>query len=682
MTLQVSVIVPVYNSVDYVREAIESVRDQSIAPDVVEILAVDDGSSDGSAEVLAELAAEIPGMSVITQENSGTPGGGRNPAIGRARGEFIFFLDSDDRLTPDALRRMVETARSEDADVVLGRMSSTDKRSAPSSMFTRTVLDADLVDDKVFHTLGPTKLIRRELIERLGLRFPEDQKIGEDQPFMAAVYLNARKISVLSDMDYYLIRHREDGSNQSLTRRTSASQITMAVRLARTIEEHTEPGPLRDALLKRPMGWSMKRALDSRWRELDRAEQSRLAEQVRTEIGHLYTDGVRAVIEDDIRVLLDLLMADELDGLEAYGEHLASGPSRRIERQDGRFVRRLPPELARLVPASDRVVTAPKVTCRLEDVEVEGRQVRVSATVRIADLETGPESLGLRARLRDGEETVDLRVTDADLTPRSRSTAVTGVLEDPARGIWDLFVVVRIGDWEKEARLGASRARTIPPEGVSNLADSPPPRERVLAYFTQGPGNLSIDSGAVLHRNLSRARALGLTVDENQRALLVVETTGEPAPGDEFFAHLEDPRQHGGRQLLPTLRMGDRLLGLRLPVTSQDIGVTLTLTAVLGGASAPLPATGTAHWPARAAGFGLRLTEGGGLEVTAPAESGRDRPTLLGITAPSVGPGRARGPRGAAGSGLRERLVPTVKGVPVLGPALTRAVRAVRERRS
>lgn len=671
MTPQVSVIVPVFNSVDYVRDAVQSVRDQTIDPGAVEILAVDDGSTDGSAEVLAELAAEDARMTVITQENSGTPGGGRNPAIGRARGEFLFFLDSDDRLTPDALRTMVQTAQDEGSDVVLGKLGSSDGRNVPTSMFTRTVLDADLVEDKVFHTLGPTKLIRRELIERLGLRFPEDQKIGEDQPFMAAVYLSARKVSILADKVYYVIRHREDGSNLTLTARTAESQLTMAVRLAEAIAEHTEPGELRDALLKRPFGWTMKRALDSRWTSLDRAEQSRLAEVFRTDLAPLYTDGVRAVIEVDIRAQLDLLRAGDLDGLQAYCEHLAAGAPRRIGWQDGEFVRRLPAELEPLVPPRDRVVASPKMTCRLEDVRLEGTALTVAASVRIPDLDGAPEELGLRARLRGQDEVQELRTTAQDLTPGGRSFAITAEHDGLPRGIWDLFAVVRFGDREKQIRLGADRARTIPPEGVSNLGGDLPAQERMLAYFTQGPGNLSIDSGNVLHPHLAGARALGLVPDENGRALLLVQLTAAPRAGDEFFAHLSGIPQHGGRQLLPAQQLGDRLLGLRLPVGAREVGATLTFTSVLGGASAPLPAAGAEHWPARATGFGLSRTEEGGLLVTSPTESGRDRRPLPGLrTSP------------AASTSLRQRMVPAVKAVPVLGPALTRAVRTVRGRRA
>lgn len=673
MTPQVSVIIPVFNSMDHVRDAVQSVRDQTIDPETLEIFAVDDGSTGGSGEVLAELAAEDPRMMVITQGVSSTPGGARNAAIDRARGEFIVFLGSDDRLTSDALRRMVETAQEQGVDVVLGKVSSSDAQNVPPSMFTRTVLDAHLVDDNVFDILGPTKLIRRELIDRLGLRFPEEQTIGEDESFMAVVYLNARRISMLADMDYAIIRPREDGNHVTPTERTAESQMMMAVRLARTIEQYTEPGTLRDSLLERPFGWTMERALDSRWTSLDRSEQTRLAETFHDELEHLYTDGVRKIIGNDIRAMLDLLGTRDLDGLHAYIEHLASGAPRRVGWQDGDFVRLLPAELEPLVPPRDRVVRAPKMLCRLEDVSLVGRQLTVSATVRIPDLDGAPDELGLRAKQRGQDGVEDLRVTVQDLAPGARSFAVTAVHGGLVRGIWDLFVVVRFGDREKEIRLGAERARTIPPEGVSNLGDGPRPQDRMLAYFTRGPDNLSIDSGLVMHPNLAAARVLGLTPDENGRALLLVGLTDAPRKADEFFAHLSTPDQHGGRQLLPSIRLGDRLLGLRLPIGAGDIGVTVTVTAVLGDASAPLPVAGTEFWPARATGFGLMRTEGGGLLVTAPSESARHRDPLPEIRVPWTAHRLA---------GLRGRLVPRIKAMPVVGPSLTRTVRAVRERRS
>src|SRR5699024_11328269 len=106
---------------------IRSVLNQTISPERVELIVVDDGSTDGSDVVINRLAAQDARITVLTQENSGTPGGARNPALDLARGTFIFFLDSDDLLASNALQRMVDVAIAEDSDVVLGKISSTDR---------------------------------------------------------------------------------------------------------------------------------------------------------------------------------------------------------------------------------------------------------------------------------------------------------------------------------------------------------------------------------------------------------------------------------------------------------------------------------------------------------------------------------------------------------------------------
>lgn len=673
MTPQVSVIIPAYNSVDYLPEAIRSVWDQTIEPHEVEIIVVDDGSTDGTAESLAEMASQDPRITVITQPNSGTAGGARNPAIGRAAGEFVFFLDSDDCLTPDALRRMVEVAHAEKSDVVLGKIVSSDARHAPSSMFKKTVLDADLLRDNVFNTLRPSKLIRREIIDRLELRFPEDQKVGEDQPFMAAVYLAASKISVLSDMDYYVIRHRTDGMNLTGTKMTASSHLTIAVRLAAVIEEYTSPGELRDGLLRRPFSWPMGSVLDGRWAKLGREEQKRLAEIFQNNLAHLYTEGARAKIAPGQRIALDLLAAERLDELHAYTSIRASSAEASVELSHGKFRRLLPPEIARLVREEDLVMGAPKMLCRLEGVRVLGTSVQVSASVRIPGLDGVPDSLDLRVRKRNSDQSLDLRTSYVDLSKGSRSFLVTAELDGFERGVWDAYAVVRFGEFEKEIRFGADRSPSIEPEGLSNLSSDPEPQDRTVVYYTQGPGNLSIDRGAVLHRNLGQARAVGLTMDEEGRAVLLVRTTSEPRPQDEYFGYLEGVRQHAGRHLLPSTRLGERLIGLRLPVTSQMIGATLEIAAVIDGVRTPLPVEGTAFWPARAAGFGLSRDEKGSLVVTTRVENGRDR-----YIPPALASNTPRLPTG--GVGVRARAA--IKRVPFIGSSLVRAVRRARRSRA
>jgi hypothetical protein len=547
-------------------------------------------------------------------------------------------------------------------------------------MFKRTVLDADLLQDRVFNTLRPSKLIRREIIERSDLRFPEDQKVGEDQPFMAAVYLTAGKISVLADMDYYVIRHRTDGMNLTSTKMTAEAHLTIAVRLAAAIEEHTDPGELRDGLLKRPFNWPMRKVLDGRWPKLEREEQERLSEVFRNELSHLYTEGVRGGISSDQRVALDLLSAGQLEELHTYTSIRASGDFAPIERIDGEFRRRLPAEIEQHVRTEDLVVPAPKTLCRLEDVKILAATVRVSLSVRIPDFSGAPDSIGIRARHRHSGRTLDLRTTDEDLAEGSRSFLVTAEHDGFGRGVWDLYGVIRFGEFEKEVRFGADRSPAISPEALSNLESDPDPKDRVVVYFTQGPGNISIDRGGVLHRNMGGARAIGLTVDENGRALLLVQTTAAPDPKDEYFGYLEGVRKHGGRHLLPSTRLGERLVGLRLPVNAQMVGATLAIASVIDGVRTPLPVEGTEFWPARAAGYGLSRDESGSLSVTTRAESGRDH-----YAPPKFALSEPRRPRddGAARDTTRiARAKTAIKGIPVVGPTLASLSRGVRRPRA
>ena len=103
--VRVSVIVPVYNRAGFVAEALRSALDQE-CPGGMEIVVVDDGSSDDTPAVLAALAEEHPEIRVLRQENAG-PAHARNHAMREARGEFLAPLDSDDIWLPGKLASQV-----------------------------------------------------------------------------------------------------------------------------------------------------------------------------------------------------------------------------------------------------------------------------------------------------------------------------------------------------------------------------------------------------------------------------------------------------------------------------------------------------------------------------------------------------------------------------------------------
>jgi len=115
-----SVVVPVYNVAGYLQECIESIQLQSV--DDVEIVAVDDGSTDDSSAILAELAARDGRLRVVTQANQGL-GAARNAGVDHATGEFLWFVDSDDRLVPGAIATMLATITTTGSDLATGNVS-------------------------------------------------------------------------------------------------------------------------------------------------------------------------------------------------------------------------------------------------------------------------------------------------------------------------------------------------------------------------------------------------------------------------------------------------------------------------------------------------------------------------------------------------------------------------------
>ncbi|MFT9788303.1 glycosyltransferase family 2 protein [Streptomyces rhizosphaericola] len=247
----VSVIIGAYEAMPYLIRCLESVDAQTIGPGRMEIVAVDDGSTDGTGECLEEFAARtaIP-MRVVRQENSGGPSGPRNLGLGLARGRYVFFLDADDYFGEEALERMVAMGDRAGTDVVLGKIVGVD-RSAAKSMWGETVERADLFDSAIKFTLSAQKLFRRDLLVRLGMSFDEKLRTGEDALFTMEAYLRGDGVSVVADYTCYYLVGREDG--KQLTKSGGYElRFDSARALMKLIADHVPPGPRRDTLMVRP----------------------------------------------------------------------------------------------------------------------------------------------------------------------------------------------------------------------------------------------------------------------------------------------------------------------------------------------------------------------------------------------------------------------------------------------
>ncbi|WP_037601971.1 glycosyltransferase family 2 protein [Streptacidiphilus rugosus] len=278
----VSVVIAVYNTMPYLTECLDSLIGQSIGLDRLEIIAVDDGSTDDSPKELARFAAAYPEVvKVITQPNSGGPAAPQNRGIEAARGRFVFFIGADDYLGAEALERMVATADEHGSDIVLGTMVGVNGRVVPKSVFAHgNRYDIGLTDSDLPWALSDTKLFRRALLERHTIRYHEDLTILCDQAFTLECVLRSAKISVLGDYEYYYAVKRDDESNLTYRGRDENMLVALersmatAIRLGASDEQRT-------AVFTRYVNNEMIITLSERIPVLERREdQERLLETV------------------------------------------------------------------------------------------------------------------------------------------------------------------------------------------------------------------------------------------------------------------------------------------------------------------------------------------------------------------------------------------------------------------
>lgn len=209
----VSVIVPVYNAEKTLERCLGSILAQSYA--ALEVLAVNDGSTDGSLELLEAIAARDGRVRVFTQPNLGVAAA-RNLAIGEAVGEYLQFADSDDQLPHDATARMVQAMQREGCQLVIAPYTEVvgNLRHKRGFLSEETVLGQhafldcfSLHPNSFFYAVLWNKLYRRDLIVDNGILCDGRLPWGEDFAFNADYYAHVRYVAVLSEPVYDYIRN-------------------------------------------------------------------------------------------------------------------------------------------------------------------------------------------------------------------------------------------------------------------------------------------------------------------------------------------------------------------------------------------------------------------------------------------------------------------------------------------
>ncbi|MEP9362470.1 glycosyltransferase family 2 protein [Nocardioides sp. CN2-186] len=215
-----SVVVPAYNVEDYLDECLVSILTQSYAD--LEVIVVDDGSTDSTAEVAARYAATDARVRLHRQDNVGL-GATRNVGIELARGDLLAFADSDDVVFPGAYRALVDSLDASGSDLAIG--SAHRLRGEKASMtplmrenHQRRVSGVN-VDERpllLADCFAWNKVFRRSFWDRAALRFPVDVRY-EDQPTITRALVEASRFDSLPD-PVYGWRVRDDGSSISQQR--------------------------------------------------------------------------------------------------------------------------------------------------------------------------------------------------------------------------------------------------------------------------------------------------------------------------------------------------------------------------------------------------------------------------------------------------------------------------------
>ncbi|GAB3975245.1 glycosyltransferase family 2 protein [Plantactinospora veratri] len=316
-TPDVSVVVAVYNTMPYLTKCLNSLVRQSIGRDRMEIVAVDDGSTDGSGRELDRFAKLYPEtVKVVHQANSGGPAAPSNRGLELATGRYVFFIGADDYLGDEALERLVAAADEYGSDVVLGKTVGVNSRNIHQAVFARNETDLDLFDSALPWALSNTKLFRRELVERHGLRYPEDMPVGSDQPFTLEACYRAKRISVLADYRFYHAVRRLNAHNITYRSRHE-ERLRCAEQLVEFVAGLIEPGKQRDAVLIRHFAWEVARLLEDDFLRLDRAVQERLVAGIRTLADRYLTDDIRDRLEIEARLRISTAQRGTVDDLLA-----------------------------------------------------------------------------------------------------------------------------------------------------------------------------------------------------------------------------------------------------------------------------------------------------------------------------------------------------------------------------
>lgn len=219
---KISIILPLFNVEKYVKKSFNSILNQTIGFENLEVIYVDDCSTDSSASIVQDFADKYENVKYFSlEENSGAAGKPRNVGIENASADYIMFLDPDDRFFEDACEKLYNRITGDDADVVCGNYvriqgKETIKNKWGSLKLKNGEIRFDSIEDNPNilknHPAVWTKIFKKDLIMENNIRFPEGVP-AQDFYFVCNYFSNANGILYIKD---YIAKHRHDPRGESI----------------------------------------------------------------------------------------------------------------------------------------------------------------------------------------------------------------------------------------------------------------------------------------------------------------------------------------------------------------------------------------------------------------------------------------------------------------------------------
>ncbi len=220
MSCLVSIIIPVYNTEAFIEQCLQSCLSQNIKSSNYEIIIIDDGSTDNSSKIIKTYADKYSNIISISKVNEGVSIA-RNRGISIAKGKYITFVDSDDRISPNSLNQIISEINDRQNEVLIlnSILFKDEQRLKEVYNFPPHVSGKNYSGIEIFkqgYLRGSVcgVIFQREFLIKNSLNFSEQMKNGEDSLFMSQIFAFSSSISHLN-MDFYLVTLREGSASRS-----------------------------------------------------------------------------------------------------------------------------------------------------------------------------------------------------------------------------------------------------------------------------------------------------------------------------------------------------------------------------------------------------------------------------------------------------------------------------------